>query len=155
MRYCQKYFARLSGFSKKSHLLQIYTARDIFGEILGFAVVGIHEHVGFYLHAATSYKGRSRGVADLLLYECVAYAKRKKCEKFNLMSSPWDQPGLVRYKQKWGATNAIAATKDYSCTRRGAALLWIYRLFGDNGGSAFEAEWLGKMNAASKNDAPL
>lgn len=45
---------------------------------------------------------RQYSPSDLQFNEAIQSAREDGYERFNLMSSPIDQPSLVKYKEKWG-----------------------------------------------------
>ena len=40
----------------------------------------------------------------------IRWAQAAGCESFNFMSSPPNQPSLVRYKEKWGGVTGVHRT---------------------------------------------
>jgi lipid II:glycine glycyltransferase (peptidoglycan interpeptide bridge formation enzyme) len=109
LRYNQSYFCSLISLSQKSSLLRclLAIAED---KIIAFLIVGINHDVAFYLHGSVDYKYQSLRPYDLLFVKAIEWAKENKCNKYNMMDSPNDQPSLVRYKEKWGG---VTETKTY------------------------------------------
>jgi len=122
-RYAAAYFAALQALAQKSDLLGFFAALE--GMTLkGFAVVALHGGVAHYLHGAVDAAGRRQGVSDVLLERLVAFGRDAGATCFNLMASPWEQPGLQQFKQKWGDTAGLSVTFDHagSLAGRGAVL---------------------------------
>lgn len=101
LRYNEGYFSALIGLARRQSGLRVLIARHQ-GGLAGFIVVGIHGRTAYYLHGGTDMAYRQHSPADLLLNESIQLARDDGCECFNLMSSPNDQPSLVKYKEKWG-----------------------------------------------------
>ena len=113
VRYTPGYFARLFEASLAGAPIKVVVAQGPAGELVGASVLAIDRGVGYYLHSAVSPLARGLGVSDLLLNELVDLAKRFGATRFNFMASPATQPGLVRFKQKWGGRRSLVVTKDH------------------------------------------
>lgn len=72
------------------------------GQLAGFCIAAIDAGTGYYLHGAVDPSCRSLGVTDRLLAEAIRWAQKAGAVRFSLMASPPTQPGLIRYKEKWG-----------------------------------------------------
>ena len=101
LRYNEDYFSGLIKLAYHKSGLRILVARHQ-GNVAGFVIVGIHGKSSYYLHGGTDVAYRQYSPADLLLSEAIQLARDTGSECFNLMSSPNDQPSLVKYKEKWG-----------------------------------------------------
>lgn len=102
LRYNEGYFSALIELASRHPGVRVLTAKYQ-GAIAGFVVVAIHGRTAYYLHGGMERAYRAQNPSDLLLGESIRAARDDGCEIFNLMSSPVDQPSLVRYKEKWGA----------------------------------------------------
>lgn len=123
--YTADYFRALASIAASDPRLRVHCARDRAGVLQGFAVSAVDGRTGFYLHAGASREGRQAGVSDLLLEQVLLHVRAAGCARLSLMSSPWDQPGLVRFKSKWGDTQRYAMTTDVAGSAAGA-LVRIY-----------------------------
>jgi hypothetical protein len=112
LRYSLDYFRSIVRVAETTSLLRHLTAVDADGNIRGFAVLAIHGPCAYYLHGAADDKGKREGVTDLLLEAMMQQAGG--CVRFNLMASPWDQPGLSRFKRKWSDRRGLAVTTDFA-----------------------------------------
>lgn len=121
-RYSQDYFSRLLELSSSSGSLRVFIATAECGDLDGFAVVARSGETAYYLHGAVEGEARSQGLSDLLLLEAVLHAQFLGCKNMSLMASPWAQPGLVRFKGKWGNQTGLVETSDYAATGVGYAL---------------------------------
>lgn len=72
------------------------------GTLAGFCVVALHGRTGYYLHGAVNPAKRSLGVTDTLVHQAIEWSRAQGMDAFNLMTSPPDQRGLIRFKEKWG-----------------------------------------------------
>ncbi len=123
VRYNLGYFSRLTALADMHEGLEVFAALGDSGAMHGFAVLGVHGSTAYYLHGAVDLVGRHCGVSDLLLEILAMRAREMGALKLSLMSSPWKQAGLVRFKRKWGTDNGLAATHDVAaglvgrCTR--------------------------------------
>jgi len=112
IRYSPSYFSRLFALAETQVGLEIFTAVGGAGVVHGFAVLAVHGSTAYYLHGAADEVGRRYGVSDLLLEMLVLQAREMGASKLSLMSSPWEQIGLVKFKQKWGTDSGLAVTHD-------------------------------------------
>lgn len=114
-KYTPAYFAALGELARESPSLAFFTVVD--GKLVrGFAVVALHGRVAYYLHGAVDAMCRRQGLGDLLLEKLVAYAQRVGAARFSLMASPWEQAGLLKFKQKWADTRGFSVTYDVGCS---------------------------------------
>lgn len=101
LRYSANYFRALIELAESRQRLRVFLARSG-SDIAGFAVTARHENTTYYLHGGANTAYRQHSPSDLLLSNAILLAKQDGSECFNLMASPFDQPTLVRYKEKWG-----------------------------------------------------
>ena len=109
LRYNEKYFHRLAQLSLKIENMRIMVAMYE-GIIIGFIIVVLNNNTAYYLHGAIEQEYKRFCASDLLLYAAIQWAKSAKMDVFNLMTSPVDQPTLVRYKEKWKGITRIHKT---------------------------------------------
>jgi hypothetical protein len=110
--YNRDYFASLMHIARQSDWLRVIGVHDRDRALRGFAVSAIHGDSAFYLHGGVDAQGKREGVSDLQLAFLVDAARDAGCRRFSLLSSPWDQPGLLRYKRKWGDCIGLSVTED-------------------------------------------
>lgn len=127
LNYTPAYFSALIALSARSDRLRVHCARGSAGGLHGFAVSGADGAVGYYLHGGTDAAGKRGGAADLLLEQVVLHAQSGGCRLLTFMSSPWDQPGLVRFKRKWGNRIGFTVTLDRAGGMAGAAARLLTR----------------------------
>lgn len=127
IRYTRSYFERLRAVSECCDRLQIFSAIDADGTIRGFGVLAMHGSVGYYLHGAVDAAGKRQGISDLLLETMVASAHAAGCTAFTHMASPWDQPGLVKFKEKWGDSQGLSVTYDLAAGPIGRCVKLVAR----------------------------
>ncbi len=125
LRYSASYFRSLVHVAEGTNLLRHFTAVDADGTIRGFAVLAMHAGCVYYLHGGSDEKGKREGVTDLLL--AVMVRESAGCARFNLMASPWDQPGLSRFKHKWSDHRGLAVTSDFAGSLMGKAARQVLR----------------------------
>jgi len=127
VRYSRDYFVRLAELSTRTDRARLFVATLASGDFGGFAVVAGNGRTAYYLHGAVSEPGRSAGASDVLLEQVVAHARSLGCESLSLMASPWQQPGLVEFKKKWGNQLGLVATTDYVGGLAGSVLATLAR----------------------------
>ncbi len=101
IRYNEDYFSALIKLANRQSGLRVLLARHR-GEVAGFIVVATDGGTTYYLHGGTDISCRQHSPADFLINEVIHRAREDGSECFNFMSSPGDQPSLVRFKEKWG-----------------------------------------------------
>lgn len=121
LRYGVPYFNALSKLADTADALRGFTALDGDGGTRGFGVLAFHAGVAYYLHGGADAKGKREGVTDLLMQAMVAAAARCGCKQLSLMASPWEQPGLHRFKRKWSDCEGLATTHDFAVGALGHA----------------------------------
>lgn len=122
LKYTAEYFHALIELSLHSNNIRCIAA-FYEQELCGFVVTVLEAGTGYYLHGATSSVWKSAGVSDLLVYDSLEWAQRQGAFSFNLMSSPVSQPGLIRYKEKFGATTRAHLTYEISLSYFRAGML--------------------------------
>lgn len=127
LRYTTEYFRRLLVLAGQSRLLTAVAMQDESGRTSGFAVTARHGDVAYYLHGAVEASARSSGVGDILLSSLIETARNNEARSFSLMASPSDQPGLVRYKRKWGDRLGFTNTHDVGRGLLGRPLAYLMR----------------------------
>ena len=125
-RYDAAYFAALRALAQESDLLGFFVAVEG-SSVKGFAVVALHGGVAYYLHGAVDAVGRRHGVNDALLARLVAFSRDAGATRFTLMASPWGQPGLQEFKQKWGDTTGLSVTSDHAGSLLGQGAVLVSR----------------------------
>jgi len=101
VRYNLSYFQALVRLSLKDKRLRVMLARH--GEdAVGFLTAAISNDTAYYLHGASRATAMHLRPSDLLFSEAISWARAEGANAFNMLASPAHQPGLVRYKEKWG-----------------------------------------------------
>jgi len=103
MRYTREYFAGLIRLSLDNDRVRIIGVSTE-GRLAGFAVTIRDKDTSYYLHGGTDPTLRHLCTSDLLIRDVTGRAQSDGSDCFNFMASPPDQPMLVRFKEKWGAT---------------------------------------------------
>lgn len=114
MRYTADYFHRLAALAEHDCRLAARSVIDADGRLRAFAIAARHEDTAYYLHAGTDPVIRERGVNDILLADLFDVAHGWGVARFDLMASPANQPGLVRYKRKWATDEGYNVTRDHA-----------------------------------------
>lgn len=102
LRYPPIYFKGLVELSEETELIRCLLATKD-DQIAGFIVTAQHGETIYYLHGGFNPIFRTYGVSDKLVHGAIEQAQQSGAECFNLMTSPADQPSLVKFKEKWGA----------------------------------------------------
>ncbi|MFC3813561.1 GNAT family N-acetyltransferase [Lysobacter sp. GCM10012299] len=128
LRYTNEYFHRLLALAGQSSLLTAAAMQDGTSRTSAFAVTARHGRVAYYLHGAVEPSARACGDGDVLLARLIENARKGGALSFSLMASPRDQPGLVRYKSKWGDHQGFTNTHDVGRGLLGRPLAyWVRR----------------------------
>ena len=102
MRYTQEYFDALLKLTLENP--NIYCLGAFKEEKLaGFLIAALNSKTAYYLHGAIDTNQKKYGASDWLLYHAIRWAQTEDMNCFNFMSSPSNQIGLVRYKEKFNA----------------------------------------------------
>ena len=112
LRYNQKYFHSLAAQSRHNDSLDPLVARTPDGRIAGMIVTAYHNGRAFYLHGGLDESCQSLRPSDLLMSTAILRAKAAGMQSFSFLPSPADQPGLIRFKEKWGGTTYLTPTRD-------------------------------------------
>lgn len=126
-KYTAAYFRALATLASTSAVINACSAVDPAGTLQAFAVMARHGNWGYYLHSATGNDAKRTGINDLLLDKLVSEAREAGCTRCSFMASPWQQPGLIRFKQKWGDRTGLAVTTDFGSGLQGLGLHAITR----------------------------
>lgn len=110
MRYTSNYYAALEDMPKTS-AIRTYAMNDDTG-LAGMVLTADHGKSCYYLHGGTRPDVMRMGVADLLLAHSITNARERGLTRFNLLTSPQKQSGLIRFKEKWGGISLPAPTSD-------------------------------------------
>src|SRR5690606_22192500 len=97
----QAYFDALETAARKTPSIEIISARSKH-QIAAYIVIAFCQDWVYYLHGATDASHRESRPMDLIFYQTLSRLASEGYEVFNFLSSPRTQPGLVRYKEKWG-----------------------------------------------------
>lgn len=100
-RYSLAYFRALLEFGSRDRRLRCLGAW-LEGELAAFLVVARHRTAAFYLHGGMLPEKAQAQAPTRLFAEAIHWAREEGCTRFNFMSSPPGQQGLVRYKERWG-----------------------------------------------------
>ena len=129
IRYPQSYFEGLVRFSQTDSRVRVLLAKKD-GRIAAFNISALDNGTGYYLHGGIDPSARDFRPGAKLMNEAILWAQQSDCAAFNLLSSPPDQPTLIRYKEKWGAetrdhrTYTLPISASYPIFR---AAEWLYR----------------------------
>ncbi len=100
-RYTRDYFEALKSLAASWERIRFFSA--LFeGKLAGFLVLGLDGNTAYYLHGAIDMSVQQHRPSDLLFYTALSWSRRQGYSRFNFMSSPLNQPSLVRFKEKWG-----------------------------------------------------
>lgn len=130
VRYSREYFHRLKLLCDKSTMARGVSCIDVHGGTTAFAIMVRNGSVGYYLHGGVRDDARTTGVGDLLLARLIELARGMEIGSFSLMASPRAQPGLLKYKSKWGDSQRTAMTRDVGHGAVGKAVCWLAGRFG-------------------------
>lgn len=73
-----------------------------------------HSRVLVYKYGCSDHNGRKSGGTQLLLWEAIKKAKNNQIEELDLGRSDYNNPGLIAFKERWGATKSKLAYFRYS-----------------------------------------
>jgi GNAT superfamily N-acetyltransferase len=111
--YTKNYFEKLAVACRPVGWLGAWSLLDEGGELRGFSVFARNGPDGYYLHAAADSLAKKHGAGDALLERVVHRAKSEGCSRLSLMASPWQQEGLLRFKNKWAMARRFAVTRHW------------------------------------------
>lgn len=112
LRYPKEYFVSLVDLTTRHHDVRIFIAEKE-QQPVGFLVLILETNTAYYLHGGVSSEARKYGVSDVLIDRALCTARDREVTLLNLMTSPPDQPSLVKYKEKWGAESRQHKTYDF------------------------------------------
>jgi GNAT superfamily N-acetyltransferase len=113
MRYNLEYFSALLDLSTRNPNIQVRMAIHA-DRSIGYCVAVKEGERGYYLHAGVDADSRQLGAADVLVNDAIEWARSSGCTAFSLMPSPVNQPGLSKFKQKWGDQDGQWLTVDHA-----------------------------------------
>ncbi len=122
LRYNAAYFHNIIEFSQSHARLRCLVA-TVDDEVAGFLVLALENQTAYYLHGGTDMHKQQYRPSDFLFSTAINWARENGMKRFNMMSSPGSQLGLVRYKEKWGGVTRELRTYDI-CTNRLQAFLF-------------------------------
>lgn len=111
-RYTRAYFGALMQLASTCSRLRVFIGR-IDGRAVAFIVTALHGRSGYYLHGGFDTDFASAYPSYPLLETAIAWARDNGAAIFNMMSSPADQPKLVRFKEKWGGVTRTHHTYEW------------------------------------------
>lgn len=135
-KYNLAYFeALLSLASRAKEAMRIFAAARG-GRIVAFLCAVISGDTAYYLHGASD-RIYGRFASDFLQYHAICWTQAQGAKCYNLLGSPPDQPGVVRFKEKWGGVTRGRYVYEIPFSRLGSRLIrmgqWIF--------SAWHALW--------------
>ena len=125
-RYGQAYFSALGAMDRQS--LQASGLRDNTGRLLSMVISVRHGAHACYLHGGTLPEAMGLGAADLLMAASIGHAQAEGASTFNFLPSPLGQPGLTRFKEKWGGQTRVSRTHEVAAGFRGRLLSGLLSL---------------------------
>ncbi len=115
-RYTQRYFEAVKSLADSWERIRVFSAL-VEEKLAGFLVLGLDGDTAYYLHGATDMSLQQYRPSDLLFYTALSWSRRHGCARFNFMSSPLNQPSLVRFKEKWGGKTRRHVTYEWPVSR--------------------------------------
>lgn len=76
------------------------------GRVVGGILTLRHGRTLYYKYGCSDRNYSSLGAMPFLLWKAILDAKRLGLETFDLGRSDWDNPGLIRFKDRWGAARS-------------------------------------------------
>ncbi|RME33424.1 MAG: GNAT family N-acetyltransferase [Gammaproteobacteria bacterium] len=116
LRYPPAYFSALLELAGRERRLRCLGAW-VGGELAAFIVVAGHGDTCFYLHGGMLIEHAASQGPTRLFAEAIRWAREEGHATFNFMSSPPDQPSLVRYKERWGGVTRSHRTHELARSR--------------------------------------
>lgn len=127
LRYSEAYFRQLLALARVDDRMQVFSAVDSSGRARAFSVMGLHGGNAYYMHSAADEVGKRAGASDLLLESIATSARCSGAKRLTLMASPWEQPGLHKFKKKWGDSEGFCVTHDVPATPTGFLVRLVAR----------------------------
>ncbi len=119
-RYKASYFRALASSSLRQ--INIFPLR-IKNQLISAIVSLRHGDTVFYAHGGTLHSFMKPGAADLTMLAAISKAKSDGARRFNFLSSPEDQKGLIRFKEKWGGKSETEHTVTTPLSMIGSLLI--------------------------------
>ena len=136
-RYPLNYFRQLLELARKTPALQCWLA-VLDGAVVAFITLAREGDTIYYLHGAVAHSYQRYRPGDLAFNAAIRWAKEEGASQFNMMSSPLNQPSLVRYKEKWGGVTRKQRTYDLPLRPAAAHLFrWLAKGYNLLGGVRF------------------
>jgi lipid II:glycine glycyltransferase (peptidoglycan interpeptide bridge formation enzyme) len=130
LRYTSGYFAALIRLAANQSALRCLGAISE-SRLMGFLIVALEGSCAYYLHGGTRQDCTHRHVADVLMAAAIAWAEARGMSRFNFMASPQAQPGVIRFKEKFGGITLTQRTLDLPLRSvRATAFASLYKLQG-------------------------
>lgn len=109
VRYTRPYFRALVELSLRHPGVRCLLAMQ--GNfVAGFHIIANHNGVAYYLHGGMDHEFKQFYPSDLLFLTGIEWARSIGITQYNMLTSPTDQPALVRYKEKWGGRTSPLIT---------------------------------------------
>ncbi|GIT82895.1 hypothetical protein DSM16313_06770 [Acinetobacter seohaensis] len=100
------------------------------GQIKSMVISTSHGKGFYYLHAGSTPEAMKIGASDFLMKQVIDEAKERGFEAFNFLSSPENQHGLIKFKEKWGGESKELITYTIPTGLIGKLLLVIMSIVG-------------------------
>lgn len=101
LRYNSSYFESMLSLAQITAGLRVRIAKHL-GLTIAYFVTVIEGDEAIYLHGGLDRTMSSLRPTDLLYRDAIEWARDLGCMRLSFLSSPADQPELVRFKEKWG-----------------------------------------------------
>jgi lipid II:glycine glycyltransferase (peptidoglycan interpeptide bridge formation enzyme) len=102
LRYTPRYFSAICNLLESSQDVYGLIAETPEQKPCGFIVTARADDTTYYLHGGFDPANANNRPGYVLMCAAIKLARDNGCVRFNLMSSPENQPTLVRFKEKWG-----------------------------------------------------
>lgn len=126
LRYSKKYFESLTN-KTNAPWVSFFSMREE-KHIKNLTITVRHADTVYYLHGGGTPEALRAGASDLAMSIAITDAKNKGAKRFNFLSSPEKQPGLIRFKEKWGGESRQALTYSIPLTRLGSLIIFVLRI---------------------------
>ena len=126
LRYSKKYFESLTN-KTNAPWVSFFSMREE-KHIKSLTITVRHADTVYYLHGGGTPEALRAGASDLAMSIAITDAKNKGAKRFNFLSSPEKQPGLIRFKEKWGGESRQALTYSIPLTRLGSLIIFVLRI---------------------------
>lgn len=121
VKYTAKYFAELQTLTTGERA-KLYVLRND-SEAVGMMIVVYERNTAYYIHGGTNPNYMRLGVNDFLMRHAIQEAKENNLSRFDFMSSPIEQAGLIKFKEKWGGRSKNYITYTVATSLIGRILL--------------------------------